>query len=465
MVANLRRAEGELGKRCRVLMDLAGPDLRTGPLRPGPQVMKLRPRRDAFGKRVGPARVWLTGIEQPAPAPGEASATLPVPDAWLARLDLGAQVAFKDARGRRRELEITGTGETGRWAECSRSAYVTAGTVLVARYRRGKASQADKARVGPLPPADDPLRLKPGDTLLLTRDLAPGEPATGDETGHVVRPARIGCTLPEVFADIRAGEAILFDQGRIGGIVETVTADEARVKITTARSNGSRLLGGRPIHLPESTLRLSSLTAKDVLDLRFIADHADLVGISFVRHPAAVHEVQDHLEQLNARLGIVVKIETRAAFEQLPYLLLAAMRAPAAGVLLARGDLAVECGYERLAEVQEEVLWLAEAAHLPVIWGNQVLARLAQRGRPTQAEITDAAMAERAECVLLGEGPYVGEAVQVIDGILRRMQAHQSKKFSLLRRLRAWSHIGSAAAAHNGVSAGSAAGGAGEHEP
>jgi pyruvate kinase len=73
-----------------------------------------------------------------------------------------------------------------------------------------------------------------------------------------------------------------------------------------------------------------------------------------------------------------VKIETRDAFERLPELLLTAMRRGRVGVMIARGDLAVECGYERMAEVQEEILWLCEAAHLPVIWATQVLEQLAK---------------------------------------------------------------------------------------
>jgi pyruvate kinase len=109
------------------------------------------------------------------------------------------------------------------------------------------------------------------------------------------------------------------------------------------------------------------------------------------------------------------------------------------GVMIARGDLAVECGYERLAEVQEEILWLGEAAHAPVIWATQVLETLAKNGIPSRAEITDAEMGERAECVMLNKGPHIVDAVRVLDNILRRMQSHQSKKRSLLRRLHWWS--------------------------
>ena len=134
--------------------------------------------------------------------------------------------------------------------------------------------------------------------------------------------------------------------------------------------------------------------------------------------------------------GLSWKIETRQAFERLPNLILAAMRAPRAGVMIARGDLAVECGYQRTAEVQEEILWICEAAHMPVIWATQVLESLAKKGQASRAEITDAAMGERAECVMLNKGPYIVEAVKVLDDILHRMQGHQAKKRSMLRSLR-----------------------------
>ena len=131
-----------------------------------------------------------------------------------------------------------------------------------------------------------------------------------------------------------------------------------------------------------------------------------------------------------------MKIETRKAFENLPNLILTAMRTPSLGIMIARGDLAVECGYQRLAEIQEEILWICEAAHVPVIWATQVLESLAKKGIPSRSEITDAAMGERAECVMLNKGPYAVTAVRVFADILRRMQAHQEKKRSMLRQLR-----------------------------
>jgi len=97
--------------------------------------------------------------------------------------------------------------------------------------------------------------------------------------------------------------------------------------------------------------------------------------------------------------------------------------------------LAVEAGWERLSELQEDILWICEAAHVPVIWATQVLEGLAKKGLPSRAEITDAAMSARAECVMLNKGPHILSAVRFLDGILSRMQAHQYKKRDLMRQL------------------------------
>lgn len=159
-----------------------------------------------------------------------------------------------------------------------------------------------------------------------------------------------------------------------------------RIEITQAKPNGDRLGADKGINLPDTKIRLPALTPEDLEDLEFIVRHADLVGMSFVRHERDILQLQSRLRELDGgHLGIVLKIETRQAFERLPSLMLAAMRQHPVGIMIARGDLAVECGYERLAEVQEEILWICEAAHLPVIWATQVLESLAKKGQPSRA--------------------------------------------------------------------------------
>ncbi len=434
MIDHLRRAEQALKRRCKVLMDLAGPKLRTGPVAPGPKVKKVRPQRDAFGRVTAPARVWLHAPQAGTEAPSEADAVLPVGAGWLRRLAEGDRVVFEDAAGRMRRLDIVEVGAGCAWGLCASTAYFAPGVVLRREGRRGKNS---RVRVGDLPPQENALLLRQGDLLLLTPDEKPGEPASFDRNGRVLTPARIGCTLPQVFADVRAGDAVWLDDGRIGGTVEKVGRAGLRVRIARARPNGERLRADKGINLPDSLLRLPALTEQDRDDLRFIVEHADMVALSFAN---SVEDVEALSAEI-ARLGrgtpaVVLKIETRRGFDQLPSMLLAAMRSAACGVMIARGDLAVECGYERLAEVQEEMLWVCEAAHVPVIWATQVLETLAKEGIPSRAEITDAAMGHRAECVMLNKGPHILRAVQTLDDILHRMRRHQDKKRPVLRQLR-----------------------------
>jgi pyruvate kinase len=194
--------------------------------------------------------------------------------------------------------------------------------------------------------------------------------------------------------------------------------------------------------LPDTDLQLDALTPKDLEDLAFVARHADVVNVVFVPHPEDVEQLRRELDRLSAgEIGIVLKIENVAAFETLPELLLTVMRRHHVGVMIARGDLAVEVGFDRLSEVQEEILWACEVAHIPVIWATQVLDTLARTVSPSRAEVTAAAMSERAECVMLNKGPDIGEALGSVPSIRSsRTQDHQDKKRSLLRRLHAWDH-------------------------
>jgi pyruvate kinase len=88
-----------------------------------------------------------------------------------------------------------------------------------------------------------------------------------------------------------------------------------------------------------------------------------------------------------------------------------------------------------MAEIQEEILWLCEAAHVPVIWATQVLETIAKKGISSRPEFTDAAMGVRAECVMLNKGPYIDEAVRALGKVLVKMQDHQHKKFPRMRAL------------------------------
>ncbi len=436
MIDHLRQAEQAQGRSCKVVMDLAGPKLRTGPVEPGLAAARVRPCRDACGNVTAPGRIWLTAETDPQPPPSAADLCLPVPEDWLAVARSGRQISLRDVRGAKRLLLIADVTTKGCWAETVKTVYIAPGTIL--RHKRGPAKRRKReCVVGELPMAENALLLLPGDQLLITRDLRPGRPAALDSAGRLLTPAMIGCTIPEVFDQVRPGEPVWFDDGKIGGIIDKVEAAEVFVRITQTKPGGGRLRGDKGINLPESRLRLDALTAKDIEDLAFAVVHADVVELSFANCAADVEQLRSQLARLGGRQpALVLKIETKAGFENLPDILLAAMQSPCCGVMIARGDLAIECGFERLAEVQEEILWICEAAHVPVIWATQVLEALAKDGMPSRAEISDAAMGDRAECVMLNKGPHVLSAVRTLDSILRRMHSHQTKKRAMLRELR-----------------------------
>ncbi len=276
-------------------------------------------------------------------------------------------------------------------------------------------------------------RFTVGDQLLLARDLK--------STRHAGIPL-VGCTLPSVLDQLVVDAEVWFDDGQIGARVTELIDDGALLTITQAPPDGKKLRANKGLNVPDTELAVIPLTDKDRLDLAFVVRHADMVGYSFVQTADDVALLQDAIaEQLSGddpTPALVLKIETRRAVRNLPEIIVqSAARLPTA-VMIARGDLAVELGFARLAEIQEEILWLCEAAYVPVIWATQVLESLAKQGVPSRAEVSDAVLADRAECVMLNKGPYIPEAVRWLDDVLLRMQAHQRKKSAQLRPLQSW---------------------------
>lgn len=431
MIEHLRAAT-PAGERRRVLMDVEGPKLRTGPIEGGPRVVSWNPPRSAVGEILRPAAVWLTRAERPAaPAALVPDAVLRLPGAFIDRLAAGVEVTFKDHPGRTRRLTVAAVEPGGVMAHSMHSAYVTPGTELAAAVKPFAA-----CRVSEMPETVGVIELAAGDQLVVRADPAPGRPAVRDASGRVVSPATISLSPTRIFDDVRPGHRVMLDDGKATAVVEKVDAGSALLRITRCRGGRFRLQAEKGINLPDTVLDLPALSEDDARHLPFIAAHADMIGFSFVQKPADIDLLRDSLAAAGRpELGLVLKIETAAAFAALPELLMNAMRSPSVGVMIARGDLATQIGYERLAEVQEEILWICEAAHVPVVWATQVLETLAKKGLPSRSEITDAAMGERAECVMLNKGPFVLDALTMLDAILHRMEDHQSKKRSMLRPL------------------------------
>ncbi|MDH4071624.1 MAG: pyruvate kinase [Gammaproteobacteria bacterium] len=433
MIANVRKASEASGRDCRILIDLSGAKLRTGELLAGPRVIHIRPRRDGLGRVLAPRR--LRFIPDDVSWPGKRTAVIPVPRECIELANAGDRIRIRDTRGKKRVLRVVGKASNEELTlETLKGLYIATGAKF--KLDRQGAGETISYRVGVLPAVDQPIRLRVGDTLVLHGTGAKGAPAIEDADGNVSTPAHIGCQQPEIFEFIAVGAPVSFNDGKIAGVVCTVSAEELEIEITQAKPTGGRLRGNCGINFPASHIKLPGLPMYDKANLDFAFGLVDAVALSFVRDSTNIIELQDYLEQCGHKeIGIVIKIETEEAFNRLPELIFTSMRTYPAAIMIARGDLAVECGWERLAELQEEILWLCEAAHLPVIWATDVLDQGSKKGQPSRAEITDAAMSQRADCVMLNKGPHILPTIRMLDNILRRMEGHQHKKTARLRKL------------------------------
>lgn len=290
-----------------------------------------------------------------------------------------------------------------------------------------------KIRTGAVASVEKKARLQAGDRVRL---VASGAPRVDERISFSA-----AVSLPEMVTRLSVGDRLRYDDGKLEAVVESLAEGEAVILIRRTKSGGTKLKPEKGINLPDTALGLSPLTAKDETDLVTVIECADLIGYSFVSRPEDI----DLLDSVLARhglqdrpLGLIAKIEQPLALTNLPELMARARRRGPFGVMIARGDLAAEIGFERLAEMQEEILWICEAASVPCIWATQVLEDMVKEGIPTRGEMTDAAMAARAECVMLNKGPAVVEAVSLLDRLMGRMNDHMFKKTPTLRALKSW---------------------------
>lgn len=440
MIRNIRRAEAEVGRGCRILMDLAGHKIRTGPIEPGPAIHIIKIKRDTYGRCLEPGRLILFNETGPEPTTPDSTIGLfrvAIPDKLCRKLATGRRLAFTDTRDKPRQLIVEKALSEHEWlVSCDQTAYLAAASELQLLPSDASPTRTKHYRLGDFAGQPQKILLFKDDTLLLTDHTIPGAPALYDQQGQLLKPAQIGCTLSSAISRLKIGDPVWIDDGKLGATVDALTDDGVLLRVKQVRSNGVTLRSDKGINFPETDLALPTLSAKDLDDLDFACAHADLIGFSFVESLADMECLIAELAKRSATdLPIVAKIETNRAVKNLPEIILGTIGRHSLGIMIARGDLAVELGSARLAEIQEELLWLCEAAHVPVIWATQVLESIAKKGTKSRPEFTDAAMAVRAECVMLNKGPYILDALNALVNVMSRMQEHQHKKFPRLRAL------------------------------
>lgn len=243
----------------------------------------------------------------------------------------------------------------------------------------------------------------------------------------------IGCTIPDIVNQLKPEELVLFDDGIVKTVVKKITKNVAHLKVLRISSKKSIIKNEKGMNFPLSKLSLPALTEFDKECLPFILKHADMVGYSFIRDTEDLKELKKALE--GYKIDLILKIETSEAVNNLPELIFYSMKQWDFGIMIARGDLAVEIGFERMSEIQEEILWICEAAHIPVIWATQVLQNLNKSGVATRSEITDAAHAAHADCVMINKGKHTAKVLKTLKDIIPRTGGHHVKKRFTFRPL------------------------------
>ena len=271
--------------------------------------------------------------------------------------------------------------------------------------------QGPKLRVGEI--ENNALDLKKEDTFYFTNEKCIGN--------H----EQVYLSYPDFHKDVRIGEKIMLDDGKIEVLVIEVEEDH-RVKVMVV--SPGILSSKKGINLPDTKISLPSLSDKDLADLDFIiSQEIDWVALSFVRRPEDVHQLREILKTKNSGAKIISKIEKPEALEHLREIILASD-----AVMVARGDLGVELPLEQIPMIQKNIVRKCIHRAKPVIIATQMMESMIDRPRPNRSEITDVANAvlEGADAVMLsGEtamGQYPELVIRTMVSIIREVEKEET---------------------------------------
>lgn len=259
-----------------------------------------------------------------------------------------------------------------------------------------------------------PIELRPGEIFDFTV-----KPGVGRENAEEIR--SVDVNYQDLVNDIQVGDTVLVDNGLIR--LEVLAKDAAHIRCRVLIPG--QLSSRRHINLPGVKVNLPSFTEKDRADaLVGLEEGIDFLALSFVREAADIGRLRAFLDERKSKVGIIAKIEDQSAIANLDEIVRACD-----GLMIARGDLGIECPFEELPVIQRRAVRSCLAQGRPVIVATHMLESMISQPVPTRAEITDVANAvfELADCVMLsGEttvGKYPLECVQILDKIARRIEA------------------------------------------
>jgi pyruvate kinase len=439
----VQRGKGIEGRKCTILMDLAGPKIRTGPMEVKVRPLQISSPKDLHGRPVR----FIEGFLDSEASETEVLNLEGAPSSFviaisrtnyggLGSLKVGQKITFKDARDERpRNITVLErTGPTRVRIGLEHTAFLNEGIKLECQINDADNDSKCSFTVGAIKAQPIEINVEAGNILRLYRDnTSLGHNA--DSSSPDGKPAGISCTHPRILNQVKVGHRVFIDDGKIEAIVRSSNEEYLELEIISPKGMTAKIKSNKGINFPDSPVRMPALTPVDIKNLDFIVKYADMVGLSFVHGSQDVYDLHKALSKLDhSDLGVVAKIETSDSIHDLANILIAGLDLPKFAVLIARGDLAVEVGFENLAFIQDDILCLCEAAHIPVILATQILESLAESGLRSRAEIADAIVGQRAECVMLNNGPHILEAVQTLARLLSTKKRYQlPKKHQLFR--------------------------------
>lgn len=449
----LNQREQDLGKRCVMVMDLAGPKIRIGNMKLEYRPLKITVPKDINGNPLRVIEGFLdceADYTEKIRLPGDNSSFIISVSAngknQIGALNIGEKISFIDFRGRSRSMRVLERiTESKVRVGIDKTIYLQEGIVLYHKFildapvsplndkyaisnTENGVNEKSNLVIGTIKPRPMEIKVNTSYKLLLYKGNIEGYLDNDNKT------AVIGCTMPEILEKVKIGDRVLIDDGKIGSIVSSINKDYLELKITYPYNMPGIIKSNKGLNFPDSDLNLSAITHEDLENLKIITKYADAVAMSFVNSHNDISLLGKELLPLGCSdFGIIAKIETRNAVYNLSRIIIEGLTNSKFGILIARGDLAAEIGYENLSLIQEDILCICEAAHVPVILATQFLENLSKNGLPTRAEIIDASKGQRADCVMLNKGKYIIDAVKILSLLLKTEERNYIKKRQIFR--------------------------------
>lgn len=425
----------ERGKNLKIYTDLAGPKIRTENIKKVKSQIKIGSKKEQFQD----IHFVADGTSKNRELSEDGKVTPPtivVVDEFLKFAKDADYIEITDIANRKRFLKIKSASRDLVIATLNKKSILDENSSIKLYLDKNSTYEANMLNIEELP---EEIRVFIDDKVLISTKVEYGMSHYESESGEFYD-AVVKFNNSDILSNISVDDRVFIDDGKIELIVVRKLDGEIECRVIQAKDKGAIIKEEKGINFPDSNLKLNAITNEDREALKHIVEFTDIFGISFAQTYEDVMDLKNELKKYGKENpAIVTKIETQLAVRNLPQILRALLTCERAGVMIARGDLAIEIGFERLAYIQEEILDLCSSAHIPVIYATQVLENKMKKNLPSRAEITDAAFGQRADCIMLNKGAFAKDTIKVLKSILRQMHTIFQKNRQLLNEFKEWS--------------------------